>query len=126
MINKSLQFKLKREIQKSGSEYEFVRAKQKNSFGEPDTSEYIPVKTLIGIYHEEGSQISITTGETTQTRNKKSPALLCLYDDTTLINVGDVVLINGKKCSVTGITNIQEWNIIVDISLEVVDNVIQT
>ena len=35
------------------------------------------------------------------------------------------MILNGKKYKVTGIVNIQEWNILGDISLEVVDNVIQ-
>ena len=53
--------------------------------------------------------------------------ILCLYDDVTslTLQVGDFLEINGRKFKVTGVTNVQEWNIISDISLEVVDNVIQ-
>ena len=36
--------------------------------------------------------------------------------------VGDTVTINAKTFKVTGVVNIQEWNLISDISLEVVDS----
>lgn len=50
--------------------------------------------------------------------------ILCLYKDTAslVLSVGDIVKINAKTFKVTGVTNIQEWNLISDISLEVVDN----
>ena len=50
--------------------------------------------------------------------------LLCLYDEfvETEFEVGDFVLINGKKFKITGIVNIQEWSIIGDVSLEVFDS----
>ena len=51
--------------------------------------------------------------------------LLCLHEDTSLLKPGDFMILNEKKYKVTGIVNIQEWNLIGDISLEVVDNVIQ-
>ena len=53
--------------------------------------------------------------------------ILCLYEDTTslALQVGDIVNFNDKTLKVTGVTDIQEWNIISDISLEVVDNVVR-
>ena len=47
--------------------------------------------------------------------------ILCLYDND-ILKINDFVIINNKTFKVTGVTNIQEWNIICDISLEVVDN----
>ena len=102
MINTQFEaYKIKRELKRSGIDYEFKRSGL-NDFGEPD-NKLVTVGIIKGLYHEQNSNIQITTGDTTQVRTKKIPMILCLY----------------------GITNIQEWNIISDISLEVVDNVIQ-
>lgn len=123
MINTKFEsYKLRREIKKVGKEYEFKRAKT-NEYKEP-TEEKEVIAKISGLYHEQNSKISITTGETTQTRNKKIPMILCLYEEAKPLKVGDVVEINSKKFNVTGVVNIQEWNIISDISLEVVDEVV--
>lgn len=126
MINKQFEeYKIKRELKRSGIDYEFKRA-IKNDFGEPSDKPEL-IGKLKGIYHEENSNIQITTGDTTQVRTKKIPMILCLYEDAAnlVLSVGDIVKINEKTLKVTGIVNISEWNIIADISLEVVDNVIQ-
>ena len=123
MINKKFEaYKIKRELKRSGIDYEFKRAK-KNKFGEPE-GEPIVVGKLKGLYHEQNGTVQIATGDTTQTRTKKVPMILCLYEDTAslVLQVGDVVNFNSKTFKVIGVTNIQEWNIISDISLEVVDN----
>ena len=123
MVNTKFEaYKINRELKRSGIEYEFKRRK-KNDFGEPVGEPEI-VGSLRGIYHEQNSSVSVVTGETTQTRTKKIPTILCLYEDAAslVLQVGDTVSFNGKSYKVTGVTNIQEWNIIADISLEVVDN----
>ena len=80
-----------------------------------------------GLYHEQNSNIALTTGDTTQTRTKKIPMLLCLWDDLkhVILKVGDKTEINSKVFKVTGVTNVQEWSIVADISLEVVDDGVQ-
>lgn len=123
MINTRFEaYKIKRELKRSGIDYEFKRT-GKNDFGEP-TDELKVVGKLKGLYHEQNSTIQITTGDTTKTRTKKVPMILCLYEDTAsfVLQVDDVVKINAKTFKVTGVTNIQEWNLISDISLEVVDS----
>lgn len=125
MVNTKFEaYKLRRELKRIGKEYEFKRAKL-NAFKEPTDNELLAGK-LIGLYHEQNGSISITTGDTTQTRTKKVPMILCLYEDANFLNIGDKVKINSKTFKVTGIVNIQEWNVIADISLEVIDNVVQT
>lgn len=118
--------KLKKELKTSGINYEFKRLKV-NDFGEPIPGVDEVVATIKGLYHEQNSNIQITTGDTTQVRTKKIPMVLCLYDDAALaaLRVGDVVKINNKTFKMTGVVNIQEWSIIADISLEVVDNGVQ-
>ena len=126
MVNKKLEaYKIEREIKRSGESYEFKRLGN-NEFGEPSSDE-ISLGILSGLYHEQNGKIEITTGDTTQVRTKKSPMILCLYDSVSSLTLmtGDVVIINEKILKVTGVVNIQEWNIIADISLEVVDSVIQ-
>lgn len=123
MINTRFEaYKIKRELKRSGIEYEFKRSKE-NEYKEP-TDESVVVGKVVGIYHEQNGSIQITTGETTQTRTKKIPMILCLYEDVASIGlrVGDFAVINSKKFKYTGTVNIQEWNIVADISLEVVDD----
>lgn len=123
MINKKFEaYKIKREIKRSGNEYEIYR-RAKNEFGE-QISDTQYVGKINALYHEENSNIQITTGDTTQVRTKKIPMLLCLYDEfvETRFEVGDFVEINSKVFKVTGIVNIQEWGIIGDVSLEVFDD----
>lgn len=122
MINTNFEsYKIKREIKRSGINFEFKRYK-KNNFGEP-SDELEIVGNVKGIYHEQNGSIQISTNDTTQTRTKKIPMILCLYEDAASLNlqIGDVLKFNNKAYKVTGIVNIQEWNIISDISLEVID-----
>lgn len=124
MVNKDFEvYKLKREIKRYGIKCVFKRAK-KSAFKEP-TNEYENVCELMGIYHEQNGSIQVTTGDTTQTRSKKIPMILCLYDDVKGIKMGDILVLNNKKFEVTGIVNIQEWCMIADISLELKDYVVQ-
>lgn len=115
-------YKLRRELKRIGKVYEFKRA-ELNKFKEPTDESELAGKFL-GLYHEQNSYVSVSTGDTTQTRTKKTPMILCFYEDAKALKFGDIVEINSKKLSVTGIVNIQEWNIIADISLEAVDDVI--
>ena len=124
MVNTKFEaYKIKRELKRSGVAYEFTRS-GKNQFGEPDEKISVTIGTVTGLYHEQNGSIQVTTGETTQTRTKKTPTILCLWEDTTSLglSLGDKTIINGKVFRVTGIVNIQEWNIIGDVSLEVVDD----
>ena len=126
MINTQFEaYKIKRELKRSGIDYEFKRSGV-NDFGEP-VGEPTVVGTIRGLYHEQNSSVQVTTGDTTQVRTKKIPMILCLYEDAAslVLQVGDELKINNKTLKVIGVVNIQEWNIIADISLEVVDNVVQ-
>lgn len=121
MINTKFEaYKIRRELKKIGKEYEFKRA-ESNAFKEPTDNELFAGK-LVGLYHEQNGSVSIVTGDTTQVRTKKVPMILCLYEDVNSIKVGDFIKINSKTFKITGIVNIQEWNIVADISLEVIDN----
>lgn len=123
MINNRFEvYKVKRELKRSGEDYTFLRLLP-NKFGEP-SGEEIEVGTIRALYHETSEHILISMNDTTQVRSKKVPSLLCLYSDLTPLNlvVGDRVVINGKTMKVTGSVDVQEWKLISDISLEVVDS----
>ena len=121
MINKQFEeYKVMRELKRSGTMFTFLR-EQKNEFGETVSDVPTTVGMINGLYHENNSQIQVKTGDVTQIQTKKLPSVLCLHSDTNRISlqVGDYTILNGKKLLVTGIVNIQEWNTISDISLEV-------
>lgn len=123
MINKQFEvYKLKRELKRSGTEYEFKR-KGTNSFGEP-VKEPVIVGTIKGLYHEQSSYVQTTIGDSAETRTKKVPMILCLYSDVALLGLlpNDFAEFGGKTYKVNGVNDIQDWNLISDISLEVVDN----
>lgn len=131
MINKQFEaYKIRREIKRSGETYTFKRPVL-NEFGEPSGDE-IEVGSLRGLYHERyerDSNIRLMTGDTTQIRTKKLPMILCIYDDAKVLNLqlGDKLYLNDKIFKVVSLVNIQEWNIIGDLSLEeVATNVVQS
>ena len=122
MINTKFEvYKIQRELNRSGIVVDFLR-QETNKFKEP-IGEPKKIGSILCIYHEQNGCIKISTGDTTQVRTKKVPMLLCLHSDVSQVNVqvGDQVKINGKTFNVTGVINIQEWNLVADISLEVVD-----
>lgn len=124
MVNKKFEvYKLKRELKWSGKEYEFTRCLT-NEFGEPSSVDVKTLGTVNGLYHETNEHVAVSMSDTTQIRSKKVPSILCLYEDAASLNlsIGDNVKINEKTMKVTGIVNIQEWGLIADISMEVIDN----
>ena len=131
MVNTKFEaYKLKRELKRIGKDYEFKREKL-NKFKEPTDNPSV-VGVIRGIYHESSrnprGNIEINTVETTQYRTRRTPMILCLYEDAEALglHVGDKVTINSRVMKVTGVVNVQEWDIIADISLEVVDYGIPT
>lgn len=99
-----------------GIKYTFSR-QAADKFGQPleDIQEHIELK---GIYHESNGYIQTTGSDATITRTKKSPMILCLYEDGIKIKQGDLIIIEGKQYNVSGILNIQNYSIVSDISLE--------
>lgn len=74
---------------------------------------------ITGLFHDSTSYQTKTTSEGSVMSTKPSPMFLCMYDIGSLISVGDTAVVNGKTMTVTGIDNIQEQNIALNISLEV-------
>lgn len=137
MVNRRFElYKIKREIKRNGIPFIYWRF-PKNQFGEIDKEqEPIYLCTVNGMYHEFTAHmldtfIILTGSEAATTRTKKTPQSLCEYDDILFTNengeddsimIGDYVYYNYRVMRVTGLHNIMEWNTLVDISFEEVDD----
>lgn len=129
MINTKFEaYKLKREVRRSGVDFEFKRRKL-DKFNEP-TGELEVVAKIKGLYHESNSYITETVGDAATTRTKKQPMLLCLVDDVASndLRQGDEIQIplrssqmTSKTLKYVGCVDIQNWGIIADLSFEEVD-----
>ena len=118
MINTRFElYKFRRENKRVGIDLIVYRNKL-NEYGESSEGILEVVKSIKGIYHETSNYIKQNTSEGSITRVKKSPMLLVELEHCQDIQINDMVNFNGKQYHITGITNIQGWNILGDISLE--------
>lgn len=129
MINTRFElYKLRRELKRNGKDYTFQRRKL-NQFNEP-TDELDDVLTIRCLYHEVSSFKTTSTGDSSTTVTEKQPMLLCAVEDVKdsrleigdFIEVDDSVYGDKKVLRFVGIVDIQNYGIIADISLEVVDD----
>lgn len=109
---------VEREIARHGSTYTVKRNKV-DKYGEP-TQEVEEVTTLRGLFHISKGFITKNTSDGSQTKTKGQPMILALWEECETIQNGDFVVINGNTYKITDKNNIEEYNIIADISLEVV------
>lgn len=132
MINTKFEaYKLRRELKRSGKIYKIERYGV-NGYGEPVKNATSKVGEFKGLYHEQNGYMQMSTTDTTQVISKKIPMIMCLYEDIDNLNlkVDDFIQI-GECCGnidfseyrITDITNIQNWGIIADISLEPVEKI---
>ena len=124
-VNKDFElYKLRREIQRSGTSCKFYRPKA-NDYDELDLNDYelISDKDFFGLYHEVNGHVSLSVGNLTQYRTTKVPAFLIPWEDIQSLELrtNDIAEINGKQFLITKVGNIQEWNLIADIYMEVQD-----
>lgn len=123
MINNRFEiYKIKREIKRSGTQFEVLKPSE-NEYGEKDENVLVSLYVSKGLYHEINSHISLTTGETTQYRSVKQPAIMVPFEEVSQLNLqtGYIVKINNKNFRLVKVANIHEWNLIADISLEAED-----
>ena len=109
---------VEREISRNGSTYTVKRNKV-DKYGEP-TQEVEEVTTLRGLFHISKGFVTKNTSDGSQTKTKAQPVILPLWEECETIQNGDFVVINGNIYKITDKNNIEEYNIIADISLEVV------
>lgn len=107
--------KLRRLLRTQGRQYCFYRD-ELDEFNEPIGS--TQTMEICAVYHTTAQQVSIVAGEGASIRTRRVPMLLALLTEGFSIQQGDFVDINGVTYKVTGVSNINNWNIAVDISLE--------
>ena len=135
MVNTKFEaYKLKRELKRSGKTYRIGRY-DVNEYGEPikgSINSIGCVGEFRGLYHEQNGYIQKSTTDTTQITSKKIPMIMCLYEDVKNLNlkVDDFMQIGESggnidfsEYRIVGVTNIQNWGIIADISLEPVEKI---
>ena len=112
--------KVKREIKTHGRSYE-VKRTILNKYGE-DTDEQQSITEVQGLLHTEKGYITKSVSDGSKTHSKGQPKLMVAYDDSVLIKNGDTIQINENIYKVIEKNNIQEFNLVCDISMELVLN----
>lgn len=107
--------KIRRLINTAGVNYTFERAKL-DEFKEP--AGYAPIAVIKGVFHQTTQHVSIIASDASSVQSKQTPYILTLYEDAKDLQQGDMVQINGMEYTVTGMLNINNWDIAIDISLE--------
>lgn len=127
MINKKFEaYKIQREIKRSGCFYLFKRM-GKNQFGELIEQDE-DVCLITGIFHQHNSSfLALNVSNDTNVQAKLTQSILCLYDDVLVagLKINDYTIINNRKYRITALRDIQEWNIVVELDLELVENAIE-
>lgn len=131
--NRFVLYQVKREIKRNPTKMKFYR-RELNEFGEPN-DEPTFLCEYTGLYHEHNPHMldsyKILTGQTLGTyTGDKYPQIMVPYEDfwikdgdkTISVQKGDEVNWNGRLLRVTGVSNVQEWNMLYDISFEEVDD----
>lgn len=120
MINKSA---LKRAVEKAieinPTEFTFV-AEDSNDFGEPDASKQPSEIKITGIFINEESYTTVSTGDSGQVEKIFSPMIICSWADSCKdIKKDNIVPVNGVTYKVLAVTNLMQLNVAAEISLEV-------
>lgn len=131
--NRFVLYQVKREIKRNPTKMKFYR-RELNEFGEPN-DEPTFLCEYTGLYHEHNPHMldsyKILTGQTLGVyTGDKYPQIMVPYEDfwikdgekTISVQKGDEVNWNGRLLRVTGVSNVQEWNLLYDISFEEVDD----
>lgn len=111
--------KVLREIQIHGTEYTFFR-KKVDKYGEPTKEEPEQIANVKGLFHVSKGYITQNIQDGTKTHGKGQPMLMVAYENTREIQTDDFLIINENTYKVVEKNNIQEYNIVTDISLELV------
>ena len=115
-VEEFLKNKIIRQLKMNGRNFTFERYSEDKYHQRSD--ETTVIKSLVGLYHEGNTYIKANDAEGALLVKKNTPMILCLYEDGCEIDKGDIVIISDKKYSVVYKTNIQNFDIAFDISLE--------
>ena len=112
--------KIKREIQIHGDEYTVYKQKT-DSYGET-TSDIEEIQKVSGLFHITKGYITQTISDGTRTKAKAQPMLMVCMEDSKQIENGMFIVINNNRYNIVDKNNIQEYNMVVDLSLELVQD----
>lgn len=102
-----------------GSVYTFFR-RGENEYREKD-GEPVEIARFKGLFHNGSSEhTTVVTSDSGMVISKNTPYIMTPYGNGRKVRLDDTVIINSKMFKVTGVTNINEANIVAEISLEVV------
>lgn len=114
--------KVRRFIKTQGSEFSLKRAK-KNDFGEPIKGEGgFDLVSITGVFHEVVSHVTQSAADSSTTRSKPQPMILCLPEEGAKAMRGDELEYKGTKYKVVEVCNPVKYDVCVDISLEVIQD----
>lgn len=109
-------YKVEREIKLHGETYE-VHRDNKDEYGEAADGNSL-ICSFCGIFHTSRGFTTRSTTVATTTRNTGSPMILAVFSDCEKIQKGDYIMINDVRYEIVDKNNIEEQNIVVDMSLE--------
>ena len=111
--------RVEQQIAWRGQVFSVLRPKM-NEFNEK-SDELEKVAEIKGIFHNGlANHIVVVIADSGQAQEKDTPYILTTWFNGSQVQKDDRILINGVSYKVTGINNINEYNILADISLEVV------
>lgn len=113
-------YKVKREIQLHGEEYTVY--KQKTDKYRETTSDIEEIQKVSGLFHITKGYTTQTISDGTKIRAKSQPMLMVCMEGSEQIENGMFVVINENRYNIVDKNNIQEYNMVVDLSLELVQN----
>lgn len=98
-----------------------VKRNKIDEYKEP-TVEQETITTFRGLFHITKTFQTRTVEDGTVTRTKGQPMVLADYSDVKEIRNGDIIEYNGLEYIVADVNNIEQMNIIADISMELIMN----
>lgn len=120
-MNKCIELhKVKREIKMHGSDFTVKRNKI-DEYKEP-TGEQETITTFRGLFHITKTFQTRNISDGTATRTKGQPMVLVDYSDVGETRNGDIIEYNGLEYTVADVNNVEQMNIIADISMELIIN----
>lgn len=117
-VNSVALHRLIQNINWQGSVYAFSRYNE-NEYGEKNENleEFAEIR---GLFHNGSSpHVKVTTTDAGSIIEKTAPYIMATWIDAEKLHLDDQVEINGKIFKVTGVENIGQFNLIGEISLEV-------
>lgn len=117
-VNSVTLHRLLQSINWHGSTYDFTRYTL-NEYKEK-SNEPVKIATVKGLYHNGSSNhTAIRTSDAGMVIDKSAPYILMSWEDAKNLVQEDMVKINDKTFKVTDTNNINELNIVGEVSLEV-------